>query len=165
MKLTIIIIVALVALLSGLTVHSLNNSADGKTVVLADISLPDTQGKLQNLSQWQGKTLVINFWATWCPPCLTEIPDFIAVQKAYRDKNVQFIGIAIDRLSAVKTYQAQLKINYPILIAEETGVEIAQSWGNRMNTIPFTVILNPNGQIIHSQMGPLNQSELITLLN
>ena len=82
-------------------------------------SLPDASEKMHTISEWQGKTLVINFWATWCQPCLKEIPEFIQLQTKYEKKNVQFIGIAIDELPAVIRYKNTIPINYPILISGE----------------------------------------------
>lgn len=165
MKQIIFMIAALMALIGGVTAQRLNKPSKPETIALSQITLPDIKGQQHSLSQWQGKKLVINFWATWCPPCLKEIPDFMAVQNAYADKNVQFIGIAIDNLAAVTEYHAKMNINYPILIAEQTGIQIARSWGNSIDSIPFTVVLNPAGQIIHRHMGALSKSQLLTFLN
>lgn len=73
--------------------------------VLPAFSFPDTDEKLHNISEWQGKMLVINFWATWCQPCLKEIPEFVHLHTQLAHKNVQFIDIAIDELSAVTRYK------------------------------------------------------------
>ena len=73
---------------------------------LPDINFPDVSGNFHSISEWRGKILIINFWATWCPPCLKEIPEFIALQEQYSDIGLQFIGIAIDDQDSVQEYLA-----------------------------------------------------------
>jgi thiol-disulfide isomerase/thioredoxin len=168
MKPTVLIILAgLFALISGMVVRNLDNSATVQTSVTADLfakQLPDLSEQAHSLKEWQGKTLIINFWATWCPPCLKEIPEFIAMQKEYANKNVQFIGIAIDDKQAVKDYAAKMSINYPILLATDNGIDIARQWGNIIESLPFTVIVNPQGKIIHRQLGEITRIELETII-
>ena len=146
--------------------HSL--SASSTEIVsagtLLDTSLSDLTDKPHKLTEWQGKILIINFWATWCPPCLSEIPEFITLQKQYADKNVQFIGIAIDEKQAVLDYNVTAKINYPILIAGDTGIEMSKAWGNAIESVPFTVIVNSQGQIIHRQLGELSREKLLEVI-
>ncbi|NOQ34501.1 MAG: redoxin family protein [Methylococcaceae bacterium] len=160
----IIIVVALIALAGGITVQRLHYSQTTNTASLLKTTLPDLNGQMQSLSKWQGKILIINFWATWCPPCLKEIPDFIQLQEQYRDKNVQFVGIAIEEEQAVAEYYKKVNINYPILIAGNAGTNLARQWGNSIDAVPFTVILNPKGEIIHRQMGELSKIELTKLI-
>ena len=127
---------------------------------LADFSLADISGTVHPISTWQGKILIINFWATWCPPCLKEIPEFIELQAHYANQNVQFIGIAIDDPQLVEDYLSFVDINYPILIAESEGEKLAQKLGNVVNAIPFTLIVNQQGQIIFRHPGELSKAEL-----
>ncbi len=165
MKSTLIILfVAITALVSGIAVQIMNKSPEIQTIALEEISLPNLEGKMQNLSKWQGKTLIINFWATWCPPCLKEIPDFMALQAEFKDKNIQFIGIALEDLQTVADYNAKVPINYPILIGEFTGTQLARSWGNTRNTVPFTVVINPRGEIIHRQMGEFSKQHILSII-
>jgi thiol-disulfide isomerase/thioredoxin len=168
MKPTVLIILAgLFALISGMVVRNLDNSASVQTSVTADLfakQLPDLSGQAHSLKEWQGKTLIINFWATWCPPCLKEIPEFMAIQNEYANKNVQFIGIAVDDKQAVTDYAAKVSINYPILLATDNGIDIARQWGNIIESLPFTVIVNPQGKIIHRQLGEMTRTELETII-
>lgn len=127
-------------------------------------SFPDVNGQLQSVSQWQGKILVINFWATWCPPCLKEMPEFIRWQQANEASNVQFIGIAIDDRQTVADYLKNLPINYPILIAGDEGSQLSQQLGNIINAVPFTVIVNQAGQIVHRQPGELSKQQFLDVL-
>jgi peroxiredoxin len=156
-----IIIVAVIALALGVMVQKRNSILSTHTQInLHTITLPDLEGTKQRLSQWQGKILVINFWATWCPPCLTEIPDFMALQTQYQAKNVQFIGIAVDDDAAVKSFQLKMQVNYPLLMASHSGMALAHSWGNLLDVVPFTVVINPQGEIIHRKMGEFSQKAL-----
>ncbi|MDO9142540.1 MAG: TlpA disulfide reductase family protein, partial [Methylobacter sp.] len=93
----LIILAALIALALGISVRQLSLNADNnEPSPLPEFSLPDLIGHQRSISEWRGKVLVINFWATWCPPCRKEIPDFIALQQRYNDQGVQFIGIALE---------------------------------------------------------------------
>ena len=88
---------------------------DGTNLILAT-TLPDLQGKSQSVSQWKGKVLVVNFWATWCEPCRREMPEFIELQDELRDQGLLFIGIALDQKNKVQQYSKEIGVNYPILL-------------------------------------------------
>ena len=123
----LIIIAAVLALGGGILARGLLSPAEQtRPAPLPDFNLADVSGNQHNISEWQGKIRIINFWATWCPPCLKEIPEFIALQKQYADKGLQFIGIAIDDQEAVAEFLATNKINYPILIGGMNGIALAQ---------------------------------------
>lgn len=127
-------------------------------------SLPDRHGHNQALSQWRGKILVINFWATWCPPCREEIPDFIALRAKYAPKNVEFIGIAIDAAAPVADYAKEMHMTYPILIGESSAHALARRLGNPTGGLPFTLVVDPAGKIVLRHLGRLSRSELDTTL-
>jgi len=131
---------------------------------LIEFSLPDLSGNSHSITDWQDKILIINFWATWCPPCLKEIPEFIELQTEYAEQNIQFIGIAIDKPDLVDDYLSFIDINYPILIAETEGGKLSQKLGNSVNAIPFTVIVNQQNQIIFRQPGELSKQKLRELI-
>ena len=133
-------------------------------IPLPEFSLPDMGGSIHPISDWQGKILIINFWATWCPPCLKEIPEFIELQREYVDQNVQFIGIAIDKPDLVEDYLSFTEINYPILIAETGGGKLSQKLGNIINAVPFTVIVNQQSQIVYNHPGELSKQKLAKLI-
>jgi thiol-disulfide isomerase/thioredoxin len=122
-------------------------------------SLMDVSGQSRNVSEWQGKVLVINFWATWCPPCLEEIPHFINLQDKYGDQGLQFLGIALEGVDDVTSFANRLGINYPLLVGEQEVIKLAGKLGNRIGGLPYTVILDRSGIINFIKVGPLSVSE------
>ncbi len=112
-----------------------------------DFSLMDVSGQSRNVSEWQGKVLVINFWATWCPPCLEEIPHFIKLQDKYGDQGLQFLGIALEDVDDVMNFANKLGINYPLLVGEQEVIKLGVKLGNRIGGLPYTVILDRRGNI------------------
>ena len=143
----LIIIVALLALGGGILAKGLLSPVEQTSPMpLPDIYLPDVSGNQHSVSEWQGKILVINFWATWCPPCLKEIPEFMALQEQYADKGLQFIGIAIDDQDAVEEYLVSNKINYPILIGGVTGIALANNWAINLMLFPLLLLLIRKGK-------------------
>ena len=124
-----------------------------------EFSLPDAEGRLRSISEWDGKLLLVNFWATWCPPCLHEIPVFIELQARYADRGVQFLGIAIDDAEQVNAFAEQAGLNYPTLIGQLEAIEIAKAFGNRTGGLPYTVVVAPDGEIIARHTGAMSRSQ------
>ncbi len=161
----LIIIVAMLALGGGIMVRGLLSTPEQtKPTTLPNFNLADVSGNQHNISEWQGKILVINFWATWCPPCRKEIPEFMALQEQYGDKGLQFIGIAIDDQEPVEEYIATTKVNYPILIGGVAGIALANQLGNRVDAVPFTLVVNQQGQIIHRQPGEFSREQIMEII-
>jgi len=131
---------------------------------LLSIRLPDSEGKPRDLSEWQGDILIINFWATWCPPCLKEIPAFIKLQDELRDKPVQFIGIAIEDQASIVSFLQKKPINYPVLIGGDAAIRLSQQLGNVVNAVPFTLIVDRQGMIIHRHPGELSRQKLMQIV-
>jgi thiol-disulfide isomerase/thioredoxin len=164
-KTGLIIFVALLALVGGMMAKEfLSTTAQTTPSPLPDINLPDVSGKLHNISEWRGKILVINFWATWCPPCLKEIPEFIALQEQFSGKGVQFIGIAIDDQDAVEEYLISTQINYPMLIGGINGIALAHQLGNSVDAVPFTLVVDRQGQIIYRHPGGFSREQLMEII-
>ena len=129
------------------------------------LPLPNLSGNTQTLEEWRGKTLVINFWATWCAPCREEIPDLIAIRSEYAAKSVEVVGIAIDNAQAVQPYAQQMSISYPILIGEGSALEMSRALGNSSGALPYTVVIAPDGTILLRHLGRLPKSKLQAILD
>ncbi len=127
---------------------------------LPDFSLPDLDARPRRSGEWLGKVLVLNFWATWCPPCRKEMPAFMALQEEFGDKGLQVVGIAIDEKSKVQEYVDFLGVNYPILLGENDAAQLSRDLGNRFRGLPFTVIFDRTGRISHIQAGEVQRSTL-----
>jgi thiol-disulfide isomerase/thioredoxin len=153
----------LTALLSS-TAISADTRKASKPVSARSFTLPDTKGIAHNLSQWKGKVVVLNFWATWCPPCLKEIPEFIKLQKELGGKGLQFIGIAIDDAQEVEDFIEMHEVNYPVLVGEENASEIAFMYGNHLGVLPFSVVINRKGEVVSRHKGELQPQKLKEIL-
>lgn len=123
-----------------------------------DFSLPDLQDKIRHVNEWDGKVLVINFWATWCAPCRKEIPFFNTLQEKYAHRGAQFIGIALDDKKAVERFMQIVPINYPVLIGEDEAIPVAKSYGNIEGVLPFTVFIDRKGMISSIARGELTEA-------
>lgn len=123
-------------------------------------TLPDLEGNNRTFAQWRGKVLIVNFWATWCPPCRVEIPQFIKVQEKYRSRGLVLVGVAMDKKDAVRTYADEIGINYPVLLGDLEAMELSRKAGNRFGALPFTLIIDRTGRIIATELGGLTQAKL-----
>ena len=131
---------------------------------LLAISLPDDEGTQQALSQWRGKVLFVNFWATWCAPCREEMPLFVKAQASHGGRGLQFVGIAVDEAAKVKQFAAEIGLNYPSLIGGYGAMELSRSLGNTIMALPFTVALDRSGAIVWRHLGPIKASQLDRML-
>jgi len=154
--------IAALALLAGVAVSRLGPSADQARAgaALLATSLPDAQGKLQPLDQWRGQVLVVNFWATWCVPCREEMPQFIRAQAESGAKGLQFVGIAVDQADKVQKFAQEIGLNYPALIGGLGAMELSRDLGNSLMALPFTVIIDRDGRVVHTQLGLLKPDRL-----
>jgi thiol-disulfide isomerase/thioredoxin len=115
---------------------------------------------MQPLSQWQGQTLIVNFWATWCAPCVEEMPELTALQTELAPSNIKIIGIGIDSSDNIREFTAKYKITYPLYIAGGSGIELSRQFGNQTGGLPFTVIIGPKGNIKKTYLGRLKMDQL-----
>jgi len=129
-------------------------------LTLPDIRLKDLNGDLRALSDWSGQPRLINFWATWCAPCLREMPMLEALSQARSDGSLAIIGIAIDRLAEVRPYIDKTGVTYPILVGQSDAMEAAQSFGDQFAGLPFTVFAAADGQILGVHSGELHPDQL-----
>ena len=137
---------------------------DGSVERLFASQFNDSDGKAQTIAQWRGKTLVINFWASWCPPCREEMPSFSRLQTKYAANNVQFVGIALDTADNVSRFAQQQAVGYPLLIGGAQASEFAQLLGNASLALPYTVVLGAAGDVRLARLGRVGEGELDNLL-
>lgn len=159
-----LVAIALVALATAYLVSRSGTGKDAAVSELYALSLPDPAGKTQTLKQWQGKVLVVNFWATWCPPCLKEMPGFSRLQRQYADKGVQFVGIGIDSPGKIQEFANSTPVSYPLLMGASDTFAVARKLGNYSDALPFTVILAQDGRLRGTRLGLWNEAELGKLL-
>ena len=131
---------------------------------LLNLAVSTPQGAAANLNQWVGKVQVVNFWATWCPPCREEMPAFSRVHEKLADKGVQFVGIGIDTPDNIINFQKTTPVSYPLLLGSYDALKLTVELGNKSSALPFTVILDRQGKIAHTHTGRLSESELEQLL-
>lgn len=129
-----------------------------------DTTLPSPDGTAQAMTQWRGKVIVVNFWATWCPPCRDEIPELIEAYNTYHDKNLIVVGIAADNAEKVAAFSQSLNINYPIVIGNVDVFSLAAAMGNPMGALPFTVTIDRNGTIVDAHLGRIRKAQLEALI-
>jgi thiol-disulfide isomerase/thioredoxin len=135
--------------------------AEGSAVsALLAQSLPDTEGKTQPLSQWKDKALVVNFWATWCAPCVDEMPELSALQAEVAPSNIQILGIGIDSSNNIAQFASKYKIAYPLYTGGLDATELSRQFGNKAGGLPFTVLVGRDGQIKKTYLGRLKMQEL-----
>lgn len=128
-------------------------------------TLRDLDGVPRAVSAWDGKVLVLNFWATWCQPCLREIPMFDQLQREHGPSGLQFIGVAIDDADAVRQFQATHAIDYPMLSGNQDAIAVAQSYGNDVGILPYTAVVDRSGTIRFIQYGEIDEARARAVLD
>lgn len=133
---------------------------DGAVSALFQSSLPDTQNQQRSFGEWKGKTLLVNFWATWCPPCVAEMPELVELQTDMASQNLQIIGIGIDSPANIRQFAEKLQISYPLLVAGMEGTELSRQFGNQGGGLPFTVLIGPDGRVRQTYIGRLDMKKV-----
>ena len=126
--------------------------------------LADLKGNAQPVAQWRGQVLVVNFWATWCAPCREEIPGFVRLQERYGPRGLTFVGIAIDQPDKVAEFAREFRINYPLLVGGLDSLELLRQVGNRTGVLPYTLVIDREGNLVAREPGGLKEAKLDSLL-
>ena len=155
---------AVIALAAGVW-WAFQDGAPRHADALFALSLPDTSGTRQSLGQWRGKVLVVNFWATWCEPCREEMPEFVRAQQELGPQGLQFVGIAVDQADKVARFAQELHLNYPALVGGYDAMEVSQGLGNRLAALPFTIVVDRQGRIADTHLGPLKPNQLRAIIH
>ncbi len=133
-------------------------------ITRVDFTLPDLDGNEHQISEWDGKARLINFWATWCAPCRREIPLLKKTQTAHAENNLQVIGIAVEDLEPVIAYAEEAEFNYPVLIGQEDAMAAAEASGIDFIGLPFTMIVAPDGQLIKAHIGEIHEDQMALII-
>jgi len=136
----------------------------GIPVQLPAFSLPDPAGHPTPVSQWQGKSLMINFWATWCAPCRREIPLLQSLHREFKDGDFEVLGIAVDFPDQVRGFRDQYKITYPLLVGEQDALDLIAKLGVATPAFPFTVFTDRRGRIVTLYLGELKRPVAAAIL-
>ncbi|MGA9851969.1 MAG: TlpA disulfide reductase family protein [Gammaproteobacteria bacterium] len=130
------------------------------------LSLDDLSGKSHTLADWHGKVLLVNFWATWCPPCREEIPLLVKLQAKYAAQGLQVVGIATDEQSEqdVRSFVKQMVVNYPILMSDNQSAQIISAMGGTFIGLPVTLLLDRDGKVFKIHSGQLEPQEAENLV-
>ena len=161
--------ISLLALLAGI----FSSQWISKTGLASDPSIkaffanswqtPD--GKTVNSENWREKVLVVNFWASWCPPCVEEMPTLDKIAQEYSAKNVLIVGIGIDSPSNIREFLQKTPVSYPIVIGGLEGSNLSKQMGNAQGALPYTVVINPKGKSIYTKLGKITEDELKKAIN
>ena len=125
-----------------------------------ELSFPDAQGHPVPLSTVRGRLTVVNFWATWCPPCVDEMPELSRIHAEMSPNDIKIIGLAVDSPSNVRAFTAQHRFSYPLLITGGSGTELAKKLGNAMDALPYTVLIDEKGSVLKQKAGRIREEEL-----
>ncbi|TDK64553.1 TlpA family protein disulfide reductase [Sapientia aquatica] len=117
-------------------------------------------GATKPLADYRNKVVVVNFWATWCAPCVKEMPALSDLQTELTAKKVSFIGIGIDSPDALGEFAQKYKITYPLFVGGMSGTQLSTDLGNKAGGLPFTVILNKSGEVVKTYRGALDMAQL-----
>ncbi|MDO8887207.1 MAG: TlpA disulfide reductase family protein [Hydrogenophaga sp.] len=117
-------------------------------------------GETVNLETMRGRPLLVNFWATWCPPCVEELPLLNAFNTAHAAQGWQVLGLAVDQPSAVRGFLQKLPLNFPVGMAGFAGTELSKSLGNPSGSLPYTVVFGTGGTVLHRKIGKVSEADL-----
>ncbi|MGQ0698284.1 MAG: TlpA family protein disulfide reductase [Panacagrimonas sp.] len=166
-KVLSLVFLAVVATAAGFVAYryySASQTAPSAAAPAPDISLSTLDGGTARLADYRGKLVLVNFWATWCAPCLKEIPLLVQMQDRYKSRGLQILGPALDDPEQVRASLPRLKIQYPILIGETEIPKAMDALGDTLGALPFSVLIAPDGNVVLRKHGEFELEELIQLI-
>jgi thiol-disulfide isomerase/thioredoxin len=163
--LVVAVTIAAGAFVSGSRPQQWAGDTSSASAELLALSLEDSSGVPQSFARWRGKVLVVNFWATWCPPCTDEIPEFSRMSEQWAPKGVQFVGIGVDQADKIREFARRSTVSYPLLIGPPNAMQMAVALGDRAEGLPFTVVIDAKGRVKTTRLGRLDEKELAVILS
>lgn len=156
-------IMAAVLMTGGLTLLQTTEAHAENGVPAPDFTLTDLSGKTVKLSDYRGKVLFLNFWATWCPPCRAEIPDFVEAYSQEKANGLEILGVSVDTKGkdAISDFVEQYKINYPVVLESRQKTEKLVNDYQPGQYIPATIIIDKSGRIRHKEVGAIDKDTLL----
>jgi thiol-disulfide isomerase/thioredoxin len=139
--------------------------ASGAVGQLLEAPLRDVDDQPKTLAAYKGRVLVVNFWASWCAPCVAEMPELVQLHHRYASKGVQFIGIGVDSRQNVQNFLKKVPVDYPVLVSGFGGADLARSLGNTAGALPFTVVIDANGVVRSTKLGQVVPAQLSKTLD
>ena len=158
------LLVAVIAAVGGFVLQRYLAARDAPPSPAPEIALATLDGGTARLSAFRGKLVLINFWATWCPPCLKEIPLLVQMQERYGARGLQILGPAMDDPEQVRAMLPRLKIQYPVLIGEAEIPRAMEALGDTLGALPFSVLISPDGYVVDRKHGEFEADELTALI-
>ena len=163
-QLIIIVAISLLALLGGVLtsqwIYKTGLASDPAVKAFFANPWQTPDGKTVNTQDWQGKVLVVNFWASWCPPCVEEMPALDKLQQEFLQQNVLFVGIGIDSPSNIREFLSKTPVSYPIVIGGLEGSNISKQLGNSQGALPYTIIINAKGKATYRKLGKISEDDI-----
>ncbi|RDK04750.1 redoxin [Paraburkholderia lacunae] len=135
-------------------------SAESAVNQLWSAPVTNVDGKPESLSLLKGHPLVVNFWASWCGPCVEEMPALSRLQREYAKKGIQFVGLGVDSDKNIQAFLQKVKVAYPIYVTGFGGADLARAFGNTAGGLPFTVVIDAKGNIRSTKLGQIDPKEL-----
>lgn len=132
---------------------------------LPPFSINNLQGKPTTAAAWPGKSLIMNFWATWCAPCQREVPLLKALSTEWASRGIEVVGIAVDHVDKVQGFAEQFKIGYPLLVGEQDALDLASELGLTSPVFPFTVFTDHQGRVVALFIGELHRAQADLILS
>lgn len=129
-----------------------------------DFALLDVDGNVRRADEWQGRVLLINFWATWCAPCRKEMPLLVALQSEFGSDGLQVIGLAMDKPEPVRDFGVEFAISFPLLVGESEVMRLTRAYGNRLGALPYTAIVDRAGKLVYLKAGLVKRAQVEPVL-
>lgn len=132
--------------------------AGGDAVPLFSRSFPDQAGQSIAMTSYLGAPVLVNFWATWCPPCVKEMPDLDEL--SHKHPGVRFVGLAVDTAVNVEKFQRKVQVSYPLLITGHGGIGLMRELGNKTGGLPYTLVFDARGRALKQYLGQIKPDEI-----